>query len=176
MTGKKTEIDVKREPKGEMAIHAEWEPFRALRSQFDRMLQEFDWPDFRFGLPRRGVEHLRNWPDLGAAIPPVDLVERNGAYEMQVELPGLTRDQIDIKLADDMMTIKGEKTAEHAEDEEGYHLRERSYGLFQRSFRLPAGVDANKIGAQFENGVLKITLPKSAEAISKERKIEVKAA
>ncbi len=177
MKEKKTDIDVKHEPKvptpwGGM----EWDPFRQMRQQFGQMMQGFDLPDYRLGLPRRGLEHLRNWPDVGAMVPAVDLVERNGGYEVQAELPGLTPDQIEIKLTDGVMTIKGEKTAEHVEDKEDFHLQERSYGSFQRSFRVPAGVNADKVEAKFENGVLKISLPKSAEAIEKERKIAVKAA
>jgi len=116
------------------------------------------------------------WPDFGLAIPPVDLIERNGGYELQAELPGLTEDQIEVKLSNGMVTIKGEKSSERVEDDDDYHLRERSYGSFQRSFRVPENVNADKIEARFEKGVLKVTLPKSAAAVQKERKIDVKAA
>ena len=95
---------------------------------------------------------------------------------MQAELPGLTENQIEVKLANGILTIKGEKSSERVEDEDDYHLRERSFGSFQRSFRVPANVDADKIEAKFDKGVLKVSLPKTAAAIQEERKIDVKAA
>ena len=177
MTEKKTEIEVKREPSPAVgASSPDWEPIRSLRQQIDRLFADFDWPDLRLAWPRKAAMLPQAWPDLGVAIPPVDLVERNGGYELQAELPGLTEDQIEVKLANGMVTIKGQKSSERAEDEGDYHLRERSYGSFQRTFRVPANVDAEKIEAQFDKGVLKVTLPKSATAIQQERKIDIKAA
>lgn len=177
MTENKTEIEVKREPgRAVGASPSEWEPIRSLRQQIDRLFADFDWPDFRLGWPARAGVVPPSWPELGIAIPPVDLVERNGGYELQAELPGLTEDQIEVKLSNGMVTVKGEKSSERVEDEADYHLRERSFGSFQRSFRVPANVDADKIEAHFDKGVLKVTLPKSAAAIQQERKIDVKAA
>ncbi len=106
----------------------------------------------------------------------MDLVERDGEYEIQAELPGLDIENVEVKLTDGMLTIKGEKSEEHSEEAKDYHMRERSYGSFQRSFRLPAGIDGDKVAARFDKGVLKVTLPKNAEAKKKERKVEVKAA
>jgi HSP20 family protein len=106
----------------------------------------------------------------------VDLFERNGGYELLAELPGLTEKQIEVKLANGIVTIKGEKSSERVEDQDDYHLRERSFGSFQRSFRVPANVDADKIEAKFDKGVLKVSLPKTAAAIQEERKIDVKTA
>jgi HSP20 family protein len=177
MAAKTTDIEVKREPARAAGTPApDWEPIRSLRQQMDRLLAGFDWPDINLGWPRKSALVPQGWPDFGMAVPPVDLVERNGGYELQAELPGLTEDQIEVKLSNGMVTIKGEKSSERVEDEEDYHLRERSYGSFQRSFRLPADVDPDKIQAQFDKGVLKVTLPKSAAAIQSERKIEIKAA
>lgn len=176
MAEKKTKIDVKHEPTRAVgASMPDWEPIRSLRNQIDRLMTDFDWPDLRLAWPHRSGLAPQAWPDSTVAVPPVDLVERNGGYELQAELPGLTGDQIEVKLSNGMVTIKGEKSSERVEDDDNYHLRERSYGAFQRSFRLPANVDPEKISAQFENGVLKVSLPKSAAAIEKERKIEVKA-
>ncbi|WP_431300563.1 Hsp20/alpha crystallin family protein [Tabrizicola sp. BL-A-41-H6] len=169
----KTEIEVKREPSRAVGTPVpDWEPIRALRQQIDRLFSDVDWPDLRLAWPHKALA----LPELGIASPPVDLVERNGGYELQVELPGLTEKQIEVKLSNGMVTIKGEKSSERVEDEGDYHLRERSYGSFQRSFRVPETVDADKISAQFDKGVLKVTMPKSPAAIQKERKIEVKAA
>lgn len=176
MTEKKTGIEVKRDPgRAVGASVPDWEPVRSLREQIDRMFADFDWPDFRLGWPSRAAMIPRSWPDPGISIPPVDLVERNGGYELQAELPGLTEDQIEVKLSNGMVTIKGEKSSERVEDEGDYHLRERSFGSFQRSFRVPQNVDADKIEARFDKGVLKISLPKSAAALQEERKIDVKA-
>ncbi len=82
---------------------------------------------------------------------------------------------VEVKVTDDVMTIKGEKKEEKEEKKKDYHLSERRYGAFQRSFSLPIGVDADKIGASFNNGVLTVTLPKKPEAIKPERKVEIKA-
>jgi HSP20 family protein len=177
MAEKKTEIDVKREPAREVGTPAhDWEPIRSLRHQIDRLFADFDWPDLRRAWPRKAAGLPQSWPDFGITVPAVDLVERNGGYELQAELPGLSENQIEVKLANGMLTIKGEKSSERIEDEDDYHLRERSFGSFQRSFRVPANVDADKIEAQFDKGVLKVSLPKSAAAIQAERKIDVKAA
>jgi len=175
--GKKSEIEVKREPARAVATTLpDWEPIRALRQQIDRLFADFDWPDLRLAWPRKTAMVPPAWPDFGLAIPPVDLIERNGGYELQAELPGLTEDQIEVKLSNGMVTIKGEKSSERVKDDDDYHLRERSYGSFQRSFRVPENVNADKIEARFDKGVLKVTLPKSAAAVQKERKIDVKAA
>lgn len=177
MSDKKTELEVKRDPARAVGVTVpDWEPIRSLRRQIDRLMADFDWPDLGLAWPRKTAMGPHIWPEFGVAIPPVDLVERNGGYELQAELPGLTEDQIEIKLSNGMVTIKGEKSSERIEDEDDYHLRERSFGTFQRSFRVPTNVDADKIEARFDKGVLKVTLPKSAAAIHEERKIEVKAA
>jgi HSP20 family protein len=174
---KKSSVTVMHDDKAPAAARP-WEPFASLRDQIDRIFNDFDWPDFRFA-PRRGLtafDPVRNWADLGGSLPAVDLVEHQGNYELQAELPGLDPGDIEVKLSDGMMTIKGEKSASHVEDKEDFHLRERSYGAFQRSFRLPSGVDSDKVEAKFEKGVLCVTLPKTAEAREKERRIEIKAA
>lgn len=172
MADPKTEVAVKRDSLPAQA--ADWEPLRSLRHQIDRLFTEFDWPDLRLGWPRRSLYPAPTWPDVGVEVPAVDLIERDGGYELQAELPGLASDQIEVKLSDGLMTIKGEKSAEHVEETDDYHVRERRYGAFQRAFRVPASVDTAKIEARFENGVLTVSLPKSAAAREQERKIEVK--
>jgi HSP20 family protein len=81
---------------------------------------------------------------------------------------------IDVKFADGVLTIKGEKKEEREEKKKDYYLSERRFGSFQRSFRVPEGVDADKIDASFKNGVLTVMLPKSAEAQKREKKIAIK--
>jgi HSP20 family protein len=82
---------------------------------------------------------------------------------------------VELRIADGIMTIKGEKKEEKEEKKKDDHLTERRYGAFQRSFALPVGVDADKIEASFKTSVLTVTLPKKPEAIKAERKVEIKA-
>jgi len=91
-------------------------------------------------------------------------------------LPGMDEKSIEVKLANGVLTIKGEKQNEKEEKQKDYYLRERSFGSFERSFQVPDGVDGDKIAANFKKGVLTLTLPKSAEAQKAEKKIAVKAA
>lgn len=177
MTKKQTEIDVKRgEPGGTPAQRSN--PFSSLRHEIDRLFDEFDWPGFH--LPLRGPlarsEASRPWLAGWSGTPVMDLVEHSGDYELQAELPGLDMDDIEIKISNGLMTIRGEKSEQHSKEEDNYHLHERSYGQFQRSFSLPQGIDTDKIEAKYDKGVLYVQMPKSAEAIDKERKIEVRAA
>ncbi|RWE57865.1 MAG: Hsp20/alpha crystallin family protein [Mesorhizobium sp.] len=106
----------------------------------------------------------------------MDLVEKTNEYEITAELPGIDEKNVDIKLANNVLTIKGEKKEEKEEKEKDYYLSERRYGSFQRSFRLPEGVNADKIDASFTKGILTVKLPKTAEAQKAEKKITVKAA
>ncbi|MGD2045521.1 MAG: Hsp20/alpha crystallin family protein [Gemmatimonadota bacterium] len=105
--------------------------------------------------------------------PPVSVSETADELVFTAELPGLTEDQVSIDLENDVLTISGEKIEERTEGEEerNYHLWERSYGSFRRSFSLPRAVSADEARAHFKNGVLEIRLPKAAEA--KGRKIEI---
>src|SRR3990172_5392275 len=106
--------------------------------------------------------------------PAVDIVEKEKEYEITAELPGLDENNVEVKFADGLLTIKGEKREEKEERKKDYYLSERRFGSFQRSFQLPDGVDADKIEACFKNGVLTVTLPKSPEAQRKEKKIAIK--
>ena len=90
----------------------------------------------------------------------MDIAEHETAYEITAELPGMDESNIDVKFSDGTLTIKGEKKDEREEKQKDYHLSERRYGSFQRSFGVPDGVDADNIEAHFKNGVLTVTLPK----------------
>lgn len=137
--------------------------FRSLQRQIDHLFQ-----DFSHGMPQ--------FMESGNGFMPVslDVAETDKAFEVMAELPGASPEDIDISLKDDMLTIKAEKKAEKDDKQKNYHLHERSYGMFQRSFMLPAGIDSAKVEASFDKGVLKVTLPKLPEAASKMRKIAVK--
>jgi len=154
---------------------APWQPFETLRKEIDHL---FD--NFSFGAPTSRLFNIEPWFRHGAALvgmaPAIDIAEKDKAYEVTAELPGLDEKDIDVAVSDNVLTIKGEKKEEKEEKEKSYYLSERRYGAFQRSLELPSGVDAGRIEAQFAKGVLTITLPKTAEAQKKQRKIDVKSA
>lgn len=106
--------------------------------------------------------------------PNVDIVESKKSYELTAELPGLDNNDVKLSLSDDVLTISGEKKFQRNEDKDNnIRVMERSYGSFQRSFRLPVSVDQDGIKAEFKKGVLSVYLPKSAKAQEQQRKIEI---
>ena len=107
-------------------------------------------------------------------MPAVDFVEHDDAFEMTADLPGLDEKNIELKVAKGVLTIKGEKTEDKEEKEGDFHMRERRFGSFERSFHLPEIVDTDKIEASFKHGVLTVKMPKTAEAQKLVKKIEVK--
>ena len=158
------------------ALHA-LQPFASLRREVDRLFEDFDrgfWAaPFRramFNLEPFGRRDIE-WADT----PAVDIVEKDKAYEVTAELPGMDEKNIEVKLTNGALTIRGEKREEKEETKSGYYLHERHFGSFERSFPMPEGVDTDKIEASFKKGVLTITLPKKPEAIKPEKKITVKA-
>lgn len=157
---------------------AHWWPGRSLldlRRQMDDLFEDFMggldlpswWGGGRRGAPAAGA-------GLGVADVRFEVSEDDKAYQITAELPGMEEKDVDVELSNGMLTIKGEKSAESETKEKNYYLSERSYGAFRRAFRVPEGVDEDKIGADFSKGVLTVTLPKSAEAKAKTKKIDVK--
>jgi HSP20 family protein len=110
-------------------------------------------------------------------LPATDIVETEDQLILTAELPGLEKKDVEITVDEGVLTLRGEKIEEKKEEEEDkkFHLYERVYGTFQRSFTLPRGVDPGKITAEFEKGILKIFLPKTVEAKAKGYKIEIAA-
>jgi HSP20 family protein len=135
--------------------------FSQLHREMNRMLDTF----FRGGVVDDG-SFGNFWS------PAVDIREREDAYLVEVELPGLTKDDVKITMENNILTIQGEKKHEKEEKRGNYHRSERLYGSFQRSFTLPSSVKNEKIEAQYKNGILTVTLPKVEEA--KPKAIEVK--
>jgi HSP20 family protein len=149
-------------------------PWESFRTEFDQLFNRFSrgmspWRSAMLGDPRTA---LAGW--LTAPLPTVDIAEDAAAYTIAAELPGLTAADVDVSLDKDYLVLKGEKHDERKREEKNYHLTERSYGAFERSFLLPEGVDRDKIKAEFANGVLTVTLPKTAIAKEPAKKIEVK--
>lgn len=173
MTQTVTRLPIKTEEKAsEAKVPAFWQPFESLRREMERVFDEFDGDRLPF---RTAFDMRLPWAQTRFELSPaVDVTERDHEYEIAAELPGLDEKNIEVKVVDGMLTIKGEKTEEKKEEKKDYHLNERHYGSFYRSFTLPEGVSADKITAGFEKGVLKITFPKPAKPEAK--KITVKAA
>lgn len=154
-----------------------WQPFESLRQEIDRVFDDFGrgfWRPFGRSLLAT-VPLFRRGPSL-PAMPAVDVAESEKTYEITAELPGMDEKNIEVKVVNGSLTIKGEKREEKEEKKKDYYLHERSFGSFERSFDIPEGVDADKIEASFKKGVLTVTLPKKPEAQKPAKKIEVKAA
>jgi HSP20 family protein len=161
-----SKLPVRSEPAGGVT---EWRPFESFRREVDRMFDDFMSGFGRF--PPRSVAR-EELPFVTS--PPVDVVEKEDAFQITAELPGMDEKDVEVKCTDSTLTIKGEKKIEKEEKKTDYYVSERRFGSFQRSFRIPETVDAGKIDAAFKHGVLTLTLPKAAEAQKRERKIEVK--
>lgn len=150
-----------------------------LQGEIDRLFDDFARG---FGWLGRGFPENRPLSRIEGAAPMimtrVNVAETDDAYEIEAELPGLSEKDIELKVADGVLTISGERKEEKEEKKKDYHLRERSYGSFQRSFALPQNVVEDKIDAKFSKGVLTIRLPKSEPGAEKpgEKRIAIKAA
>lgn len=143
------------------------------------------WQPQRMGFPMGHAHHFhRNMSDFfndffnseedyeARWAPKVDVVELKDQFEVSAELPGIDREKVKLELNENVLTISGEKSQENEGTDRNIHFKERSYGSFHRSFQIPAHIDANKIEAEFENGILKVKLPKSEE--SKPKMIDIK--
>ncbi|HEX6979477.1 MAG TPA: Hsp20/alpha crystallin family protein [Alphaproteobacteria bacterium] len=141
-----------------------FDPFVALRQQMDRLFDDF----FR-------------WPNTAGAAEPamlrprMDVSETEQGIEVVADLPGVDAKDLDVRIDGDMLRIRAEAKAEQEEKGRTYHIMERSYGMFARTLALPFEPDPAKVEASFENGVLRIMLPRPAEAQQRARRIEVKA-
>lgn len=140
-------------------------PFMSLHREMNRVFDEF--------FKRFEAEPFAGLAPTG---PRADVAETDDSVEVTVELPGLDEKDVEVSVTEDALTIKGEKKSEREEKKKGYYLSERSYGSFFRTIPLPPGVDGEKAVAEFKKGVLNVSIPKTAEAKQKVKKIEVKGA
>lgn len=147
-------------------------PLESLQRAIDRVFDDFDrgfWRSpFRTPSLTGEMSGLLN-------VPATDVVEHENDFAITIELPGMDASDIDVSMSNNVLTVTGEKKEEREEKKKGYYLSERSFGSFRRSFQVPDGVDAAKIDANFDKGVLTLTLPKTEAARRPAQKIEVKA-
>ena len=147
-----------------MSTLTRWNPFQEmmnLRNEVDRLFDE------SFSFPQMRWQGATNW---GLAL---DVRENQDAFTVAASVPGVNPDDLDITLTDNVLTIRGEVKAEEVTENEQYHLRERRCGSFSRSLSLPVLVVAEEIEANYENGILTLTIPKAEEV--KPKRIVIKA-
>ena len=143
-----------------------FDPFSSLtraHSEIDRLFEDF------FG----GRTSVARMPEMGMRAPAVDISETNGSVVVKAELPGVQKDDLDIEVTEDMLSIKAETKEEKEEKDAHYLRRERSWGMFQRIIPLPVEVKAKEAKASFKDGLLEVTIPK-VEAEKKEEKVKIK--
>ena len=145
-----------------MAI-VRWEPLReltTLQNEMNRLFGSvFDTP------PQGNGGTLRRW------MPAMDLVETGDHFVLRADLPGMSEEDVNIEVEERVLTISGERKAEHTEGKDGYHRVERAFGSFSRSLTLPEGVDAESVSASFDRGVLEVQIPKPEQR--KPRKVSI---
>lgn len=134
---------------------------RSLSSVLDSFRRDFDLPQ------------LSRWEPI--SLPTIDMSESDDTVSIAAELPGMDSKDVEVTFEADSLIITGEKSEESEKKEADYHVRERRFGRFHRVLPLPLGLDVDKAKAEFSKGVLKVTIPKSAEAKQKRRKIDIKA-
>ena len=152
-----------------------FEPFQTLRKQVDDLFSNFtvSWPHLE--MPK--IE----WPMVAgdateSAIAKFDLSETDKAVKVVADIPGVDEKDMEVLVKDGVLNIKGKKSSEREEKGESFYVSERSFGTFSRAFRLPDGVDEEAVAATFDNGVLTVTLPKTAQAKAEGRRVPVKKA
>lgn len=148
------------------------DPFTSFQREMNRLFDDV----FRgFGFPMQAGQAGEGGQGSGMMLQPdIDVSETEKEFKICADLPGVSERDVDVSLHEDTLTIRAERREERKEDKENFHIVERSHGMFQRSLRLPANIEADKVEARFENGVLVITLPKSEEA-QRSRRIQVQA-
>ena len=148
-----------------MTVLTRWEPFREFATLQDRMNRLF----------RESYNDAGQDESLTTSrfAPAVDVYEDEHQVILKIEVPGIDEKDIDVRVENNTLTVQGERKIEKEEKEENYRRVERQYGSFTRTFTLPQTVDSEKVSANYEKGVLKITLPKRAEAKPKQIKVNI---
>jgi HSP20 family protein len=152
---------------------------KAGKAGFPIPFIEEKWYEDFFKRPLSLFSHPPGWPAL--KFPGMeemsftaDIFEEGNDVVVKADMPGVKKEDVDVSLTDDMITIRGERKKEEKVERKDYYRVERAYGSFTRSFRLPADVQADKAEAKFDQGVLEIRIPKMEEARSKTKKVPIK--
>jgi HSP20 family protein len=147
---------------------------RRFREEMDQLFEDFGFGRNLFG---SGVGHglMPRDTELGQTLwsPQVEVFERGGQLVVRADLPGMTKDDVNVEITDDAVIIRGERQQERDVNEEGYHRSERFYGSFYRSIPLPEGVNAENAKAAFRNGVLEITMQAPRREEQRSRRLEI---
>src|SRR6059058_6648902 len=151
-----------------MTVLTRWDPFREFSTMQDRMNRMNRL--FRESYSPEGPEEALTTTSFA---PPVDIYEDEHSVSLKIEVPGIDEKDIDVRIENNTLTVHGERKIEKEEKEENYRRVERQYGSFTRTFTLPQTVDSEKVSANYDKGVLKITLPKKAEAKPKQIKVNI---
>jgi HSP20 family protein len=146
-----------------------WDPIReidSLQGEMNRLFSTFfDTPTNSAAGGGNGTAAGRRW------LPAMDLVETGDHFVLKADLPGMSENDVNIELEDNVLTVAGERRTEHEDKEAGYYRLERAMGAFSRSLTLPEGIDPDAVTATFDNGVLEVRIPKPAEA--KPRRVQI---
>jgi HSP20 family protein len=143
------------------------DPFMSLHREMNRLFDDA----FRGSTGQMPASQGQSG-EGGMLMPHMDVSETDRELKICAELPGVSEKEIDVRLEDDVLVIRAEKKFERKDDKENYHFMERSYGTFQRAVRLPGPVDPEQVQANFENGVLTVSVPK-AEQQERSRRIQI---
>ena len=157
------EVSAERGRHGELSRSFQ-HPLASLQSEIDRV-----FGDFFNTLDMAKLSVFSN----GTMVPKADFSESDAGYELAVEMPGVTEKDLDVSVKNGVLTVKGEKKSEREEKKKDYYRAERSYGSYYRAMTLPEDADESKIAARYTDGVLRIAIPKSAEAKTKSQKIAI---
>jgi len=148
-----------------MTVITRWDPFREFTTLQDRLNRLFR--------QSYGPEGREESLTTSTFAPPVDVYEDEHNVSLKIEVPGIDEKDIDVRIDNNVLTVHGERKFEKEEKEENFRRVERQYGSFTRTFTLPSTVDAEKVSANYDKGILKIELPKKAEAKPKQIKVNV---
>lgn len=146
-----------------MTMITRWDPFREFATLQDRLNRVFQES------PAQRDELMTT----GTFIPPVDVYEDEHKITLKLEVPGIEEKDLDVRVENTTLTVRGERKFEREEKEENFHRIERRYGSFSRSFTLPNSIDTENVRASYENGVLRLELAKRAEAKPKQIKVNI---
>ena len=160
--------EIKKQEPGGAAVPRYRDPFAEMRSEMDRVFDSF------LGRSLFGRLALFGRTEAATTIAPdIDIRENDKEIILEAELPGIDEKDIDILVRDGVLSLRREKKSERDDKKDNFHLVERSYGSFERSFRLPDSADEAQIKADFNKGVLRVVVPKRAEAVKLEKKIPI---